>query len=119
MSLDLARLVDRYHAALNAYDEATVKAMFAPAAVYTSPGVNGRIEGREAIIAAFTKYFDEHPDQHAEDEWREVLSPRTVRFGWKLRATKRSTGQPIARRGVETVTYDENGLILEVEVRDL
>ena len=67
MPIDPVALVRRYHAALNGYDEKTVSQMFAPDAIYVSPGVNGRIEGREAIIAAFGTYFAEHADQHAED----------------------------------------------------
>jgi uncharacterized protein (TIGR02246 family) len=118
MSLDLLALTSRYHDALNHYDEATVKAMFAPDAVYVSKGVNGRIAGRDAILAAFTAYFDEHPDQHAEDEGVEVLSPNMVRFAWRLRATARSSGKPVTRRGVETVNYDGDGLISHVEVID-
>ena len=61
-------LLRRYHTALNAYDARTVAPMFAVDAVYVSPGVDGRIAGRDAIIAAFTRYFAEHPDQHAIDE---------------------------------------------------
>lgn len=112
-------LLRRYHDALNAYEEAVVAGMFAPAAVYVSPGVGGCIAGRDAIIRAFTAYFAEHPDQHAEDESVEALSPRTARATWRLRASARSTGRPVTRRGVETVTFDDDGLILHVEVRDL
>ena len=119
MSFDPLVPLRRYHAALNAYDEAVVTPMFAPDAVYESPGVGGRIEGRDAIIRAFTAYFTEHPDQHAEDETVEVLSPRRVRFTWRLEATSRSTGKRVTRRGVETVTFDDEGLISHVEVRDL
>ena len=118
MSLDLLALTSRYHEALNRYDEAVVKAMFAPQAVYISKGVNGRIEGRDAILAAFTAYFHEHPDQYAEDEGVEILSPNAVRFAWRLEATSRSTGKRVIRRGVETVTYDNDGLIAHVEVID-
>ena len=119
MNFDPLVPLRRYHEALNAYDEAVVTPMFAPDAVYDSPGVGGRIAGREAIIRAFTAYFTEHPDQHAEDETVEVLSPRKVRFTWRLEATSRSTGRPVTRRGVETVTFDDNGLISHVEVQDL
>ena len=118
MSLDLLALTSRYHEALNHYDETTVKAMFAPHAVYVSEGVNGRIEGRDAILPAFSAYFHEHPDQLAEDEWADILSPHAVRFAWRLAATARSTGKRVMRRGVETVTYDDNGLITHVEVID-
>jgi uncharacterized protein (TIGR02246 family) len=118
MSLDPVALVERYHAALNAYDAATVAPMFAEGAVYLSPGVNGRLEGREQIIAAFSAYFSEHADQQAVDEKIERVAPMMARSRWRLRATAASTGQPVQRRGSETVTFGDDGLILRVEVQD-
>lgn len=118
MSLDPVALLAHYHAALNAYDEGTVKAMFAADAVYVSPGVKGQIAGRDAIIAAFSAYFAEHPDQHAIDDEIVLLAPDAVRSVWRLEATARSTGQRVARRGVETVTFGSDGLIRHVEVTD-
>lgn len=119
MSLDAAALLARYHAALEPFEAQAVKEMFAPGAVYVSPGVNGRIEGREAIIAAFTAYFAEHPDQKAVDEQVEILGPGTVRAQWRLEATARSSGRRVARRGSETVHFDPQGLIVSVTVEDL
>ncbi len=112
-------LVKRYHGALNGYDEKVVKALFAPGAIYVSPGVNGRIEGRDAIIAAFNIYFADHPDQQAVDEALDIISPHQLRARWRLEATRRSTGQRITRRGVETITFDQAGLIAHVLVEDL
>ena len=45
MTIDPVALLQRYHAALNDYDERTVKAMFAEDAIYVSPGVNGPDRG--------------------------------------------------------------------------
>ncbi len=118
MTLDPVALLRRYHDALNDYDERTVKAMFAEDAVYVSPGVNGRIAGRDAIIAAFTAYFAEHPDQHAVDESVEQTNDRSVTSAWRLEATARSTGRRVVRHGTETVTFGADGLIYHVEVAD-
>lgn len=118
MTIDPVALLQRYHAALNHYDERTVKAMFAEDAIYVSPGVNGAIAGREAIIAAFTAYFAEHPDQAAIDEAVTLVASDAVHSVWKLEATAHSTGQRVTRRGTETVTFDANGLIRHVEVSD-
>lgn len=118
MSIDPVALLKRYHAALNSYHAPTVKAMFAEDAVYVSPGVRGRIAGREAIIAAFTAYFAEHPDQAAIDEAVTLLAPDAVRSAWRLEATARATGRRVTRRGTETVTFDGSGLIRHVEVTD-
>jgi len=118
MSLDPVALLRRYHAALNDYDEETVRAMFAADAIYVSPGVKGRIVGRDAIIAAFTAYFAEYPDQAAIDEVVTRVSPDAVKSVWKLEATARSTGQRVTRRGTQTVTFNGDGLIAHVEVTD-
>lgn len=111
-------LLKRYHAALNAYEAEIVKPMFAADAVYVSPGLNGRIDGRDAIIAAFSAYFAEHPDQRAEDDLIEQVSPHAVRALWRLTATSASSGRVVERRGMETVTFDAAGLIARVEVED-
>lgn len=118
MSVDPVALVERYHAALNHYDAARIAPMFADGAVYVSPGVNGRLEGRERIIAAFSAYFAEYANQHSVDERIERLGPLMARSHWHLHATAGSSGKPVQRRGVETVSFDEAGLILKVEVED-
>lgn len=118
MSIDPVALLRRYHDALNDYDERTVKAMFAEDATYVSPGVKGRITGRDAIIAAFNTYFAEHPDQHAIDEEVTALPPLAVHSVWSLEATSRSTGERVRRRGSQTVTFGADGLIRLVEVAD-
>jgi uncharacterized protein (TIGR02246 family) len=118
MTLDPAGLLRRYHAALQPYAADVVAEMFADGAVYVSPGVNGRLEGRAAIMRAFNAYFAEHPDQQAVDEEVEVLGGRIVRSRWRLTATSAATGRAVERRGIETVTFDEEGRILKVEVED-
>jgi uncharacterized protein (TIGR02246 family) len=116
--IDPVALLQRYHAALQPYDADTVKAMFAENARYVSPGVGGTIEGRDAIIAAFTAYFAEHPDQHSVDETVVAVAPGTARAEWSLKATSASTGEPYVRRGVETIRFDARGLIVTVTVED-
>lgn len=118
MSLDPVALLQRYHGALNRYEEAVLRAMFATDAVYVSPGVGGRLEGRDAIIKAFSAYFAEHPDQQAEDERVEQAAPNAARATWRLTATSTSSGARIIRQGVETVTFGADGLIRHVEVED-
>ncbi len=116
--IDPVALLTRYHAALQPYDADTVTAMFAEGARYVSPGVGGAIEGRDAIIAAFTAYFTEHPDQHSVDERVEAIAPDTARAEWSLTATSASTAEPYVRRGTETIRFDAQGLIAEVMVED-
>ena len=116
--IDPVALLIRYHAALQPYDANTVTTMFAPDARYVSPGVGGVIEGRDAIIAAFTAYFTEHPDQNSVDDSVVAVAPDTARAEWSLNATSASTGEPYIRRGTETIRFTPQGLIAEVSVED-
>jgi limonene-1,2-epoxide hydrolase len=115
---DHVATVRRYHAALNAIDLAIVEALLLPDAEYRSPSV-GVIAGRSAILAAMRSYFAEYPDQVAVDDSIEAIAGGRVRCRWHLRATAKSTGQMVARRGIEVLSFDGQGLIRLVEVEDL
>lgn len=118
MAIDPAAILRRYHAALNRYDAEEVRAFFAADAIYVSPGLEGAVEGRDKIIAAFSAYFAEHPDQQASDDDVISTGPLTARALWRLAATSQSTGKPYVRQGVETITFTDAGLIARVEVED-
>jgi ketosteroid isomerase-like protein len=112
---DPAAVLRRYHAAIDVLDFEAIEGMFATDAVYVSGGVGGRIEGRAAILAAFRAYFAEFGDQVSEDIEVEALADR-ARSVWKLTATSALSGERIERHGVETITLDALGLIVQVEV---
>lgn len=114
---DPVERVKCYHAALNRFDASVVSPMFDPAATYTSPSV-GTLVGRDAVIAAMEGYFTEFPDQVAEDEKVEQTGPLTVLCHWRLAATSAATGARSVRRGVETLTFSPQGLILSITVED-
>lgn len=107
-----------YHAAINALDFAAIEAFFAEDAVYISGGVGGTIAGRAPILAAFRSYFAAYPDQVAEDTEIEALGPQAARAVWQLKATHDETGEPLVRSGEETITFDDAGRIVRVEVTD-
>jgi ketosteroid isomerase-like protein len=107
-----------YHDAINALDFAIIEASFAEDAVYVSGGVGGRIEGREAIMAAFRSYFAAYPDQVAEDTQIEAVGDSAVRAVWRLTATHNETGEKLIRTGEETVTFNADGRIIRVDVSD-
>ena len=117
-SFDPVASLIAYHAAINALDFDAIAAMFADDAVYVSGGIGGMTEGRGAIMAAFRAYFDIYPDQMAEDDSVERQGPLSARAAWRLIATHRATGEPLVRRGLETVTFDDTGRIVRVEVVD-
>lgn len=118
MPNDPLSIVQRYHAALNAFDPAVITPLMAPEAEYHSPSV-GVIAGRDQIISAMRGYFAEYGDQVAADDKVELVKPNVVRCEWRLKATAKSTGEPYERRGIEHVTLTPDGLILRVEVQDL
>lgn len=107
-----------YHDAINALDFATITAMFAEDATYVSGGVGGSIEGRDAIMAAFRTYFEAYPDQVATDASVETVGPLAARAVWNLEATHNQSGEKLVRSGEETVTFNDAGNIIRVDVTD-
>jgi uncharacterized protein (TIGR02246 family) len=117
VAIDPVALVQRYHAALNSYQAEEIAPMFTPDASYHSPGV-GVLHSRDVIIAAFSSYFAEHPDQQSLDDSLLQVGTHAARSEWRLTATSKSTGKPYRRSGAETVTFDATGLIVRVVVED-
>lgn len=118
MPLDLVKAVARYHAALDVRDFAAIEAMFAPGAEYVSPGVGGRLSGRDNILAAFRRYFAEYADQQSTDDDIKMVAPDRVIARWHLVASSSVTGAALARSGEEEVTFAGDGRICRIEVRD-
>jgi nuclear transport factor 2 (NTF2) superfamily protein len=117
MSFDPVAALKAYHAALDAHDVDRVEMMLALNATYTSAAV-GVVEGRDAIVAAMRKYFAAHEDHRAWDDAIKATGPRQAHSVWQLKATHTASGQTFHRRGEETVTFDANGLVLAVVVKD-
>lgn len=117
MARDPVSLARRYFDALNALDLAAAEAMYAEDATYHSRFV-GALVGKKAIFAAFRQYFAEYSDQSATTEAIERLESKVVRTRWRLTATAKSTGLPLARRGSERIAFNADGLIARVDVED-
>ncbi|RXT28693.1 DUF4440 domain-containing protein [Rhizobium leguminosarum] len=117
MAFDPADEIERFHAAINALDFPAIEAYFAEGATYVSNGV-GSLAGHAEIMAAFVKYFDDYPDQTAENSLVERLTPLSGRAVWSLRATHSKTGKPLIRKGEETITFNPEGRITRVDVTD-
>jgi len=117
MAFDPVEEIKLFHGAINALDFETIENSFADGATYVSKGV-GSLTGRDEIMAAFRKYFDDYPDQTAIDTLVEKVSPRAGRAVWSVRATHSGTGKPLVREGEETITFDKDGKVVHVEVTD-
>ncbi|MBB4576242.1 nuclear transport factor 2 family protein [Rhizobium lentis] len=117
MAFDPVEEIERFHAAINALDFPVIEGYFAEDATYVSNGV-GSLAGRSEIMAAFRRYFDDYPDQTAENSLVETLTPLSGRAVWSLRATHSKTGEPLIREGEETITFNAEGRIIHVDVTD-
>jgi ketosteroid isomerase-like protein len=107
-----------FHNAINALDYQTIEDYFAEDAVYVSGGVGGRIDGRDAIMVAFRKYFDAYPDQVARDVSVDRVGGNAARSVWELQAVHSGTGEPLVRRGEETLVFNADGKITRIDVTD-
>lgn len=116
--IDPVALLQAYHNALNAFDMRSVEKMFSEDIIYISPSMKSDIKGRSALMLAFRKYFAEFSDQVSRDTKIEILDSRTVKSMWQLDATSGITGLKSKRQGDEVITFDNNGLIAKVEVKD-
>ena len=110
--IDLAARLAKYTAALNRYDLDAVEQMFAEGAVYVSPGLNGAISGRAAIMKAFQAYFTQLTDQVNVDEDVRQLDQHTLEASWRLQSSKST------RSGRQRITFNAEGRIARIEVVD-
>ena len=109
---DLARLyVERSNR--HVLDE--VFPLFDPEATYRSSQF-GLFEGLVQIRDMMTGFFATYPDVHwTVDDYR-AESDDSASFEFTMRASNAETGQSVERRGLETITFTEEGLIRHVEV---
>lgn len=117
MTFDPAAALVHYHALLDAHDVNGVARLLAPEVHYVSAGL-GDVTGREAVLQSMRDYFATCPDHQAFDDEVKALSPRVAQSLWRLRGTNRHTGVVVERHGIETVTFDADGLVLSILVED-
>lgn len=109
---DLARLyVERSNR--HVLDE--VFLMFDPDATYRSSQF-GLFEGLDQIRKMMTGFFTTFPDVHWTVDAYRADSDDTASFEFTMRASNAETGQPVERRGLETISFTDEGRIRHVEV---
>ena len=89
--------------------------MFDPDAIYRSLQF-GLFEGLDQIREMMTGFFTTFPDMHWTVDVYRPDSDDTASFEFTMRASNAETGQPVERRGLETITFTDEGLIRHVEV---
>ena len=109
--------LQRYHAALEARDLDTVSSMLADDCVYVSAGLDA-VSGKAQILASLAQYFEDHPDHQAWDEEVWAVDGWRAASRWGLRAANKRTGTAIHRSGLESITFDEEGMIRRIDVED-
>ncbi|MFO1034342.1 MAG: nuclear transport factor 2 family protein [Hyphomicrobiales bacterium] len=116
-AFDPCAALQRYHAALEARDLASVAAMLAEDVVYESVGL-GLVQGKANLLGSLASYFRDHPDHHAWDTDVKAEGPLEALALWGLDATDPKTGDPIERHGSERVSFTASGLISRILVED-
>jgi len=109
---DLAKL---YVERSNSHELGDVFPMFDPNATYRSSQF-GLFEGLAQIREMMTGFFTTFPDvQWTVDDYR-ADSDDSASFEFTMRASNAETGQSVERRGLETITFTDEGRIRHVEV---
>jgi hypothetical protein len=107
-----------YFKALNAFDLKAVEAMFDADALYISSGLKSAKSGRAEIMSSFRIYFEEFADQVSVDDNIKLIAPNTFSSDWRLKATSSKTGKLLERIGTQVTTFNDEGLIVHIEVLD-
>jgi ketosteroid isomerase-like protein len=117
MSFDPVEALLAYHKALNDHDVESIAEMVADDMRYQSAGL-GELQGKAAFVKSLQDYFETFPDHQACDDAVTNISANIASSVWSLRATHKTTRETVERRGVETISYNDDGKITEIVVVD-
>jgi hypothetical protein len=112
---ELIELAKAYVALSNAHRLAMIADMFNASSIYTSSAV-GTFKGATPIIKMMREFFARYPDVN----WNAVnyrYSNHSVTFQFVMTATEAGTDNHLERKGVETITFDANGIISRLAVK--
>ena len=112
VAVDLAK---QYVERSNSHALDDVFPMFDPDATYRSSQF-GIFEGLNQIREMISGFFTTFPDVHWTLDTCRAVSDDTATFEFTMRATHAETGQAVERRGLETISFSEAGLIRHIEV---
>ncbi len=89
--------------------------MFDPDATYRSSQF-GLFKGLDQIREMMTGFFTTFPDVHWTVDAYRAESDDTASFAFTMRASNADTGQSVQRRGLETITFTDEGRIRHIDV---
>jgi hypothetical protein len=97
--------VNRFVAALNSHDTASITDALSPNATYLDPNLDAPIDGKAAgqYVGAFLKVF---PDAHWDIVTIGATSENTAAIQWRMTGTHKRNGKPVVSIGGDFYTYD-------------
>ena len=113
--IEISELAHAYVALSNAHRLEMIKPMFATDAVYHSSAV-GEFHGVDAIIDMMGTFFTRYPDAFWLCEQFRCEVNR-VSFDFSLQARDAQSGEQLQRNGIERIEFDDQGLIIRLEVK--
>jgi len=113
--IEISELARAYVALSNAHRVELIRPMFASDAIYHSSAV-GEFEGVDAIVDMMRTFFERYPDvfwlcEHFHCEMNRVS------FDFSLQASDAQSGAQLQRSGIERIEFDNQGLIIRLEVK--
>ena len=113
--IEISELSHAYVALSNAHRVELIRPMFAADAIYHSSAV-GEFQGVDAIIDMMRGFFARYPDAFWLCEHFRCEVNR-VSFEFSLQASDAQSGEQLQRSGIERIEFDDQGLIIRLEVK--
>jgi hypothetical protein len=113
--IEISELARAYVALSNAHRVELIRPMFAADAIYHSSAV-GEFQGVDAIIDMMRAFFTRYPDAFWLCENFRCEVDR-VSFDFSLQASDAQSGAQLQRDGIERIEFDDQGMIIRLEVK--
>ena len=108
-------LAKNYVTLSNGHDLALIKPLFAADATYHS-AYFGEYTGSDTIHAMMISFFTRFPDAHWKVAEYRSIDDNGVEFAFVMTGVDASSGEPVARHGLERIYFTPDGLIRHIAV---
>ena len=99
----------------NAHKPALISSLLTDSIQYQSTGV-GDFSGKVNVINMMTGFFNQFLDVSWQVESYRIIENQTVEFNFIMNVTNKDSLEKIQRNGLETIIFDQNGLITTIRV---